>query len=87
MSAHRRDTRAATQAMNEADDNGLPAGELPQYRNRDEVNKPPPAADKSPPMGEGPHTSPDSGMPYQNPGEGPSTDTEDSGVAGNDSQD
>jgi hypothetical protein len=77
MKDHRRPGRpegASIHSMNEDDDNTQEAGELPQYRDRDEARKPPPAAEKPPPMGEGPYTSPSSGMDYQNPGEGPRTD-------------
>lgn len=76
MKDHRRPGRAegaSIHSMNVVDDNVNAAGELPQYRDRDEAHKPPPAADESPRMGEGPHAGPP-GMEYQNPGEGPATD-------------
>lgn len=74
MNAKGRAARAAVRALNEGDDNVEPAGELPQHRTRDELKLPPPAAEGSPDMGEGPYTAPRSGMDYQNPGEGPRTD-------------
>lgn len=81
MNAHRRDSREARAAVHSFEEAGEPqesAGEQPQHRDREEL----PKADETPPMGEGPNTSPSSGMPYQNPGEGPSTDTPDPEVAG-----
>jgi hypothetical protein len=75
MKDHRRPGRpegASIHSLNDEDDT-QPTGELPQYRDRDEARKPPPAAEESPPMGEGPQAGPPS-MPYQNTGEGPATD-------------
>lgn len=76
MKDHRRPGRsegASIHSLNAGDDNTQAAGELPQYRDRDEARKPPPAAEDSPPMGEKPHVGPPS-MDYQNTGEGPATD-------------
>lgn len=78
MKNHRRPGRpegASIHSMNAGDDNSQAAGELPQYRDRDEANKPPPAAEESPPKGEGPHAGPP-GMEYEKSGEGPATDDE-----------
>lgn len=74
MNASGRAVRAQVRSLNETDDNVEPAGELPQYRHRDEAAKPPPAAEGSPPMGEKPYVGPPNNVDDQNPGEGPRTD-------------
>lgn len=78
MKDHRRPGRAegaSIHSMNADDNNVGAAGELPQWSNRAEANKPPPAAEESPPKGEGPHAVPP-GMEYEKSGEGPAIDDE-----------
>lgn len=62
--------RPGVRSLNEGAEEDEQAGEHPQHRAKEAL----PEVPGTPPQGEGPSAYPASGMPYQNPGEGPATD-------------